>query len=40
LKDEEWHERLMAKAHSEVNSWSDLLALVWRLGRIEDGEFC
>ena len=27
LKDETWHERLMVKAHSEVKSCSDLLAL-------------
>jgi len=27
LKDEAWHERLMVKAHSEVKSCSDLLAL-------------
>jgi hypothetical protein len=27
LQDEVWYERLMAKAHSVVKSWSDLLAL-------------
>jgi tetratricopeptide (TPR) repeat protein len=35
LQDEEWHERLMSRAHSEVNSWGDLLAIYSDSGGIE-----